>query len=183
MTYVCHSGGCPGADLVWENEGAKYGVTTIAYSFRNHVQEGKNPKILTVDELNEGWDNVLIADKTLNKNVKNVTSPYMRNLLCRNWFQVKNSEAIFAAGKMDSEKQVNGGTGWAVQMAIDNKKPVYVFCQTNKTWLYFDYEHKMFWPFHTIPTLTENFAGIGTRDLNAHGIAAIQEICKHNLCI
>lgn len=54
--YTCHSGGCPGADMEWEREGEKYGVQTIAYSFPGHIQEGKTPKILTVEELNEGWD-------------------------------------------------------------------------------------------------------------------------------
>jgi hypothetical protein len=32
--------------MAWETIGEEYGVKTIAYSFYNHKQEGKNPKIL-----------------------------------------------------------------------------------------------------------------------------------------
>ena len=60
MNYVCHSGGCPGSDMEWEDEGNKYGVKTIAYSFYNHIQDSANQKILTVDELNEGFKNLMI---------------------------------------------------------------------------------------------------------------------------
>ena len=58
MSYTCHSGGCPGADMCWENEGNKYGVHTIAYSFGGHKQEGKNRVILTTEQLNEGFEHV-----------------------------------------------------------------------------------------------------------------------------
>ena len=66
MNYICHSGGCAGADMMWETEGNKYGVKTIAYSFYNHQQDSSNQKILTVEELNEGFKHVMIAAKALN---------------------------------------------------------------------------------------------------------------------
>lgn len=42
--------------------------------------------------------------------------------------QVKNSDAVFAIGHL-VRGIVDGGTGWAVQMAIDDGKPVYVYDQ------------------------------------------------------
>jgi hypothetical protein len=178
MNYTCHSGGCPGADMEWEREGEKYGVKTIAYSFHNHVQEGKNPKVLTVDELAEGWVHVRIADRTLKKNVESLDSPYMRNLLCRNWFQVKNADAVFAIGKLIDRHIVDGGTGWAVQMAVDSDKPVFLFIQDTMSGGWFRYMPVI--GFESlrgeIPALTENFAGIGTRDLNEFGKDAIRII-------
>jgi hypothetical protein len=179
MNYTCHSGGCPGSDMEWENEGNKYGVKTIAYSFYNHVQEGKNRKILTVEELNEGFEHVKIASKGIKRN-PNCRYPYVRNLLCRNWFQVKNSEAIFAVGMFIDCKTVKGGTGWAVQMAIDNKKPVFVFDQINNEWNEFNYQSNQFERLDSIPKLTENFAGIGTREINENGKIAIRMIYKVN---
>ena len=182
MSYINHSGGCPGADIEWENEGNKYGVHTIAYSFYNHVQEGKNRKILTVEELNEGYEHVKIAAFGLKRN-SNITYAYVRNLLSRNWFQVKNSEAIFAIGKFIDNKTVNGGTGWAVQMAIDSHKPTYVFDQINNVWKHFNYMINCFELFNTnygIPVLSKNFAGIGTRDINEYGVNAIKTIFKSN---
>lgn len=183
MNYTCHSGGCPGSDMMWENEGNKYGVHTIAYSFYNHVQEGKTQKILTGDELKEGFENVRIASETLHRRVDGLPL-YVKNLLCRNWFQVKNAETIFAVGKFASIKLVKGGTGWAVQMAIDSKKPVFVFDQELNQWNKFNYESGEFEVIDYIPKLTENFAGVGTRDLNENGRNAIRKILEYNLrCI
>jgi len=183
MNYICHSGGCPGADMEWERQGEAYGVKTIAYSFHNHVQEGKNPKILTVDELAEGWFHVLLAEKTLKKNVENLDSPYMRNLLCRNWFQVKNAEAVFAIGKLIDRHIVDGGTGWAVQMAVDSDKPVFLFFQDAMGGGWFRYMPIV--GFESlrgdVPILTENFAGIGTRAINEYGKEAIKRVYEQSI--
>jgi hypothetical protein len=176
---VCHSGGCPGADMTWETVGEAYGVKTISYSFEGHTQYGKNRKILTPDELVEGFEMVIRANATV-KRYPQGQPTYVKNLLARNWFQVKNSEAIFAIGKFDKTAQVAGGTGWAVQMAIDEKKPVFVFEQPNKTWFFFSYEHNMFWPHQNSPKLTENFAGIGTREITDDGIQAVMDIFTLN---
>jgi hypothetical protein len=185
--YVCHSGGCPGADMTWKNECDKYGIKTISYSFYNHVQQGKNRVILSVKELDEGFEHVKIASVGLKRN-PNCQYPYVRNLLCRNWFQVKNSDAVYAVGKFEDSGRVSGGTGWAVQMAIDNKKPVYFFDQTPlkydlsspKYWMYFDYSVNIFIPMTICPKITKNFAGVGTRDINGHGKFAIQLILDSN---
>lgn len=187
MSYTCHSGGCPGADMEWERQGEKYGVKTISYSFDGHIQEGKNRKILTTDELKEGWFHVTIADKTLKKNVGGALwwSPYMKNLLCRNWFQVKNSDAIFAiARRFLTKNTVDGGTGWAVQMAVDCDKPVFVFLQDPMGGGWFRYMPIV--GFESlrgeIPKLTPNFAGIGTRDLNDYGKLAIRTVYHESFC-
>lgn len=182
--FINHSGGCPGSDIEWEREGEKYGVKTIAYSFRNHIQEGKNPKILTVNELDEGWFHVKIADRTLRKNVESLGSPYIRNLLCRNWFQVKNSDAIFAIGKLKDRQTVDGGTGWTVQMAVDSDKPVFLFLQDAMGGGWFRYMPVVGFEscLGEIPKLTENFAGIGTREINEFGKEAIKRIYSENIC-
>lgn len=179
MNYTCHSGGCPGSDMFWENEANNYGVTTIAYSFYGHTQQGKNRKILERPELDEGFEAVKIASKGIGRN-PNVRWPYVKNLICRNWFQVKNSDAIFAVGKFINRKIVSGGTGWAVQMGIDNKKPIFFFDQENNNWNKFNYEKEEFEVIDYVPKLTQNFAGIGTRELQENGKDAIREIYKVN---
>lgn len=183
MGYTNHSGGCPGSDMFWETEGNKYGVKSIAYSYKGHKQHGEYPYIMTTDELYEGWKNVKIAADTLKRPLSRIEfNPYVRNLLCRNWFQIKHSDAVFAIGKFQGKTRtkVNGGTGWAVQMAIDNNKDVYFFDQDNPQWNWFSHVHMSFLKFYGIPILPENFAGIGTRDLTKDGENAIKEIYKHN---
>lgn len=179
MSYICHSGGCPGSDMKWENEGNKYGVKTIAYSFGGHKQEGKNREILSTEQLNEGFQNVLIANKAI-KRYPQGQARYIQNLLSRNWYQVKNAEAVFAVGKFTSRKLVSGGTGWAVQMSIDNQKPTYVFDQEKNNWNKFNYVLGEFEVLDYIPTLTENFAGVGTREINDNGVLAIEKILEYN---
>jgi hypothetical protein len=177
MNYVCHSGGCTGADMAWETAGEEYGVKTIAYSFPGHTQYGKNQKVLTPAELTEGFEAVMRANKTLKKYPQGQPT-YVKNLLARNWFQVKNSEAIFAVGKLRDNLTVEGGTGWAVQMAVDCDKPVFLFFQDDMGGGWFRY--KPITGFESmggeIPKLTENFAGIGTRKLNNYGLQAICDV-------
>jgi len=182
MSYTCHSGGCPGADMFWEDEGNKYGVNTIAYSFWGHTQYGKNRQILEREQLDEGFEAVKLAAKSIGRSPM-VKWPYVKNLLCRNWFQVKNSDAVFAIGKFlgTENRLVSGGTGWAVQMAIDNNKPVYLFDQICGNWNRYDYTTRRFeWTFDEIPKLTQNFAGVGTRELQENGKEAIRQIYKNN---
>lgn len=185
MKYINHSGGCPGSDMTWENEGYNYGIETIAYSFPNHSQKSRNPKILSVKELEEGFQHAEIANKTLKRNLYSLRSTYVRNLISRNWFQVKNSDAIYAIGTFvnDQHTLVNGGTGWAVQMAIDSLKPVFLFEQNVGNWFTYvhGYTQNAFTQLSKIPTLTSNFAGIGTREINQAGTEAIKEILKANI--
>jgi hypothetical protein len=188
--YTCHSGGCPGADMAWETEGYKYGVHTISYSFHNHQQQGKNQKILTRDELEEGYFYARLADKTLKQNFDHIQYPYVRNLISRNWFQIKNSDEVFAIAKTMTKTTIEGGTGWAIQMAIDNRKTIWVYDQVNKHWWTHVYKADpnvffgdVFVPMENyVPSISKkNFAGIGTRDLTDDGMNAIIDVYKNTL--
>lgn len=180
--YINHSGGSPGADMSWERHGQKYGIRTIAYSFHNHKQHSPNQKILNVNELDYGWKQIQIAEKTLNRKLENVVYPYIKNLMARNWFQVCNSHVVYAVGEFDSPHQnmIKGGTGWSVQMAIDNNKPIYLFEQLLNTWFVYDYDNHIFVNNNEIPILSENFAGIGASKLNKNGELAIIECLEKN---
>jgi hypothetical protein len=99
-------------------------------------------------------------------------------LISRNWFQVKGADCVYAVGKFvkGSTKLVDGGTGWAVQMAIDNNKPVCLFDQPSDLWFRFVCDMGKFMPYPYIPTLTKNFAGIGTREITENGKRAIKNV-------
>lgn len=178
--YTNHSGGAQGADMTWEIVGMEYGVQTNAYGFHGHTNHSSNPVILTTEQLLEGWQHVKEAEKTLKRNITNIEyNPYVRNLICRNWYQVKNSTAIFAVGTFKQKyQQVDGGTGWAVQMGIDNKKDVYFFDQLENQWFKYDYNFNLFWEVNYIPKLSHDFAGIGTRNISDNGIQSIIDVYK-----
>ena len=189
MKYCNYSGGALGADTLFETEGVKYGAKTVAYSFYGHNISSKNRWTLTQQQLDDGFTHIEIANKTLKRNIFNI-SKYVRNLLCRNWFQVRESDCVYAVGTLKSDHEVLGGTGWAVQMAIDNDKPVYLFEQNENSW--YEYikggdttndrfaENGKFKKISSIPPLSENFAGIGTREINENGKKAIIELYRVN---
>jgi len=178
MSYTCYSGGAQGADSVFESESIKHNFKVVAYSFNGYNTKSLNTFILSSNQLKEGFKHVDIANKVLNRNIYNISS-YVKNLISRDWFQVKSSESIFAVGTLQSENIVNGGTGYAIQLSIDNKKYIYLFEQNDNQWYYYDYESNKFEIYENIPILTEKFAGIGTRNINNNGIDAIIKLFKN----
>lgn len=184
---ICNSGGARGSDQVFSEQCESKGIEVIAWSFEGHDTKSKNRKILTKEELDEGWNHVLIANKNLKRNIYRL-SPYVKKLLSRNWFQVKNSHTVYAIGQLDGKQLVLGGTGWAVQMAVDGKelhdgKNIYVFDQIKNSWytqIFSMYTDDWEWcKIEGTPKLTDrDFAGIGTRDINENGIKAIKELLK-----
>lgn len=168
-SYVNHSGGAKGADTAWDSIGRRFGVTK-----HRHYQKDKTPlgnTTITPEQFQEGLIKAKKAAMTLGRNWSN--KPYIQGLLSRNWQQVKNADAVFAiAEKLDGDF-VSGGTGYAVAMARAEGKPVFVFDQSQGAW--FKASEKG-WEQSPTPTLTPNFAGIGTRQLSTEGRQAIEDV-------
>ncbi len=165
-TYVNHSGGAVGSDTVWGELSGQYGAVSEHYWHGKRTENGNHE--ITQEEFEEGKEHVLEANKTLHRNPNN----YM-DLLARNYSQVKNADEIFAIGHFKN-KVVDGGTGWAVQMAIDDGKIVNFYDQERDVWGRYCNGK---WERSNTPVLTKNFAGIGTRKLNDKGWMAIKEVC------
>jgi hypothetical protein len=170
-SYTNHSGGANGADTWWEKIGKEYGVDQHNQYWHGTKTPTGNFEISN-EEIEEGWQQVLKANLSLKRRPN---AAKHKSLLGRNWFQVKNSDGVFAIGKLASPATVDGGTGWAVQMAIDNNKPVYVFDQETMDWYEYSYKLNRFIR-TTTPKLTKNFAGIGSRKLTEAGKAAIRTV-------
>ena len=96
---------------------------------------------------------------------------------------VKISEVAYAVGYNEPryftatfKKEigiVDGGTGWAVQMAIDDGKPVHLYDQERDQWFI---NRNGEWGYDDVPTLTDEFAGIGSRKINDKGREAIKAV-------
>lgn len=174
--FTVHSGMAEGADTAWAEAADRVGIKTIGHSFEKHSVKGTRPKletrnILTTEQLKEADAQLKIANETLKRPTGNI-SEYVRNLFRRNYYQVKDSEAVIAVSKLNSKTIVDGGTGWATQMGIDMGKPVYVFDQIKKSW--FKWDGKQFVD-SDLPPKFKSFAGIGSRKLTADGKNAIEE--------
>jgi len=188
MTNItCHSGGALGSDTIWEKVGEKWGVKTKAYSYKTKSHITPNKVEISDSDFEEGVSEVNKANKHIGRWG---IHKYM-NLLARNWAQVKYSNEIFAIGiivdpgkkgpkgyySKSKMQTIDGGTGYAVMMGILNQRLVYVFDQIKEKWFKWSYNSMRFVELEETPKITsENFAGIGTRDINESGIKAINDV-------
>ncbi len=177
--YTCYSGGAEGADAYFEFFAQKFNVSVVAYSYKTRHHKSVNKYELTEDEFKEGVEKVWKANQVLKRSKIN---QYLK-FLARNWFQIKNAKEIYAVTtlkKVNNQLQVSGGTAWAIQMAINTNKKVFVYNQDVAQWFYWDFFKKDFIELENQPKITtHHFAGIGTRNINIFGINAIEELFKN----
>ena len=171
--YPNHSGGASGADSVWDKEGHVYNVPTKHYFIPT---KGSWPPVranteVSAFDIEEAHIRLQVANDTLRRKYP-TTSDYINNLLKRNWAQVKYSDAVFAITEIENDKPM-GGTGWAVQMAIDLHRPVHLFSESKDCWFTWNGSEYVTEP---IPVLTPNFAGIGSRNIGSKGRMAIKAV-------
>lgn len=176
-----HSGGAKGSDMMFEDIAEEFGLKIQAWSFQGHNTESiRNAIVLTPEQLKVANEFLKAANTKLLRKFP-AKSDYINNLLRRNYYQVKDSEVIYAIGNIVNNQHgvpalVDGGTGWAVQMAIDTGKPVYVINTANSNdirWMSYDYVTEKFVALpgedkglSHVPALPKNFAGIGSRVIN-----------------
>ena len=204
--YTFHSGGAVGADSFWaevaRETGAKYNGYYVDSS--KNPQEGnieviwaesdaeydelsesvKDPNKIVVLE-KDAKDMVSLAASQMHRNITNMVEAAAKGnktekdkleLIKRDYVQVMASDQIVAIGELTPDMHVNGGTGWAVEMAkilnrqyadsgeYDKIKPIYVFDTITNQWHKSDSSSYFanFFP-SGIPVLTQNTACIGTR--------------------
>ena len=159
------SGGAVGSDTYWREQGKKYGL---------EVQDFL-PENMTEEMMDEAAPHVAMARSQMGKNPSR--SAQVEKLIHRNYFQIKNADAVFAVGKLERGPglRVQGGTGYAVQMGLNKGIPVYVYDQKTKTWFTGDQNNRQE---IAAPRLTSSPALIGTRDLSDAGRNAIQNVYR-----
>lgn len=178
--FVNHSGGAYGGDTFWDLVGREFGViqhrhyrekanTTLSKQLK---AAGVQATVLTEEQMEAARDEV---EKLLGKRYPNTTEG---NLQVRNYYQVANSDSVFAVATLNKKGDaVTGGTNTAVQLGIKLNKPVYVWDLGTDSWYVYEVatekedgvEYKLFVPTST-PTLTKNFAGVGSRDIESYPI-------------
>jgi hypothetical protein len=172
--FTNNSGGAIGADSKWDQIGSEFGMINNKHYYHGKKTPTGNVEISQNDAI-EGQQKVTIAAREMGR--IEPTHQVRDERLIRNWAQVKYSDAIFAIaegfynpgdemnyGKKAKVTQVRGGTGYAVQMAINEGKPVFVYSQSSKLW--YEYKNNTFSKMTDLPVLTKDFAGIGTRQIN-----------------
>lgn len=184
--FTNHSGGAIGADSMFDKIGKEYGQTEHKHYYHGRKTPMGNVP-LTQEQVNEGIEKAKAAAQQLGRSWNDKYG----SLLGRNWFQVKNSDQVIAIapivrpgergskGFVSKAKRavVDGGTGYAVEMAIAEGKAVHVFNTNDNSW--YTWDGSTFVK-SEVPTLAKNFAGIGSRQnqgqMTQESIQAIRDV-------
>lgn len=187
ITDTCFSGGCEGADLAFGDAAKRVGHKVMHFSFQSHTaQTHPDAVVLNLQAL-------LVSDPFLrdaNKHLKRkypTISMYVNNLLRRNYYQIKDTDRVYAVSHIDEKDNlVSGGTGWAVMMAMlrDNRPPIYVFDEKKLRWFSlrsFDKRDTTSadWgalEFSQVPRPSGKYTGIGSHDLTSAGSEEIRKL-------
>lgn len=169
--FTNHSGGAYGGDTLWDIVGRRFGVTN-----HRHYKEGKGKVSQTLAKRGVGVtpldaEQMKFAKEQIDKllgpeYLEHWTEQKEKDLQIRNFYQVHMADSVFAIAKLTKDGTgVRGGTNTAVQLGIKLGKPVYVWDIASEQWYLFD--GKTFVGTET-PTLTKDFAGIGSRDIEKY---------------
>ena len=185
--YTNHSGGAYGGDTFWDIIGREFGVTKHMHykdaGNANLSQKLKNAGVTATVLTKEQMDTARTEVENLLG--KKYPDTLEGNLQVRNYYQVANADAVFAIAKLNqNDDGVSGGTNTAVQLGIKLNKPVYVWDITSEKWFvwnaktetlagesnptfeeYYELDAEGRVTDNTVPKLTTNFAGVGSRDI------------------
>ncbi len=172
---VCFSGGARGADCAWGALAQHLKHRVMHFSFAGHRTPAPRAErvILSPAQLREADPYLLAASRALHRAWPPRTH-YAAHLLQRDWHQVKDSERVYAVASLGADGQIAGGTAWAVAMFIARHHghacEAFLYDQAGRQWL----QWQGAW--HAIaapPRPRGQWTGIGARDLNPAGAAAI----------
>lgn len=181
--FINHSGGAYGGDTFWDLIGREFGVT-------NHKHYRNSDNVVLSQKLkNKGVKAEILTKKQMdfarNELEKLIGKKYpdtlQGNLQVRNYYQVINSDAIYAIAKLNNNATgVAGGTNTAIQLGVKLNKPVYVWdIDSENWWISVNNDDGNFLGFTPYidennspetPVLAKNFAGIGSRDIENYNI-------------
>jgi len=119
-TNLCMSGGADGSDLQWGLQAGKAGHGVIHWSFSEHRSQAPEQELVRLHQ-----KQLNLADGALKRANRKVQrsfpsrSEVTNNLLRRNWYQVRDTQSLYAVSQIKYDGSVDGGTAWAIQMYLD----------------------------------------------------------------
>jgi len=187
---ILHSGGAKGSDTVFATLSLQNGLYVVIHSFEGHkinmpyLKESSLLRIKkhTKEELGIIYSEYIVkVAKYMGRNAARLE--YTKDLLARDYFQINETEAVFAVGVIDSVNNgkviVAGGTGYAISMALRLNIPyIIIYDQQDMRW-YNIKNGKLQKQWNEPIVKMKDFAfvaGIGTRNLNQFGLKAIQSL-------
>lgn len=185
---VCHTGGAVGTDQGFATFIAR-NLTGMDYTYIHHMYEHqstkrfKNSHLYTYKELQRNVGFIKEIATILKKSDPSKWRAPIQALILRNFFQVVNSDSMYAVGIFDTRYPgqkvfVNGGSGWAVEMfkKLHREKPLFFYDLASHRWHYWSPYSLTFIEIGSelLPVRpTGMFTGIGTRDTTEREVHSI----------
>ena len=171
--YTLLSGGAEGAEALFGACAEAYGLQELNFSFAGRKPQRTRGLIeLSADELRQGEVSRGYIERSLGRKFPN--TPNFQALMQTIWHQVATAGEVFMVGLLLPDGTVNGGTGWAAELAKHFHKPVHLFDQERRQWL--DWTGDAWTPAGPPRINHARFTGTGTRYLNHTGREAIQAL-------
>ena len=192
--HVVYTGGAKGTDELVEQMARHFGMQVEVLVPPNHPRaQYVTPS--TVEVLMLANPHLHQAAHKLGKRMP--SHFYTLQLLQRNYQIAKKAHTIYAFGTLEKDgKRVKGGTGWTVQLALDQGKQVYLFDIPSQTWYQSDHYYQVndeptrlvtdsqFIPWGPKgPTLHQSSAVVGSRDLDNKTREEIQALFNRTFCL
>lgn len=176
------SGGARGVDTYAVELAKQRGIpvrTEAPISHYSGKWESGNMDDIELIKYYEGTEKLIEANKTLQRKVSRALVD--SGLLQRNYYIVKDAHVVVALGHWEVDcKILQGGTGWTVQMAIDAKKPVFVYIDEEACWYFYNYDKQQFCvSVYPILDKSKGIAMVGSRNATDEMKLQLRKIFYH----
>jgi hypothetical protein len=170
---ILFSGAAGGAEAEFGAAAERHGVDEVNFTFAGHNDSRtRGIRVLTHEELKEGDVSLEYVSRLMNRKYHDTTQ--MRKILQSIWHQINRGQEIYVIGEILEDGTVKGGTGWGAEFAKLCNKPLFVFAQTQDSWLRWSGNN---WIKEQAPIIGHNhFTGTGTRFLKDNGAKAIHDL-------
>lgn len=175
--YTLLSGGARGAEAEFGSCAQSWGIAELNFSFDGRSPERSRGLVnLTDAELAQGAVSRVYLQSKMHRSYPD--TPTFRRILQTIWHQVSTAGQVFAVGVIQEDGTIRGGTGWAVELARNWHKPLFVFDQERRGW--FTWRDGA-WVAEPAPIISERrYCGAGTRSLSDDGKRAIRELYERS---
>ena len=184
--FVLCTGGARGVDQFAEELALQYGVKVEVLIPPGHPRKRTvtplHPRVLTLAN-----PHLEVAAAQLKKRLP--IHHYVLHLLQRNFEIAQRADTVYAFGILDDDcTKVLGGTGWTVQLALDQYKKVFVYDIESEAWFHSVEGHIPMegrldlgiiftpWTGRDKPVLHQNSAVVGSRIFNKNTREEIRDL-------
>lgn len=177
MDKLFFSGGADGADTYWSLLANHHGYQVVNYAFHGYLIPNihiRKMGITTISDIDLEQAKYHVKEASLILG-KNVPTGYVKKLIYRNYFIIKDAEIVYAVCSI-KDGLPYGGTGWGCVMADHAGKKVNIL--DKDTLLWYDYADTNFTPIQSPTSPSDAICGIGSREIDKTHMIKMAEVFK-----